>query len=178
MRTGNWAKLSWRLDDKSRVSREVHARFREGIGGKFPGSTRLPLSRPPHRVAAAGIRLSRATLTQWGHRTAALGEPSSHALLSSILQSHVLAIDETPSKAGRPENGQWHTGYCWPGYGDQDEMAFPSAASRAQRVVREALGHCGGGLLTDGYTVDERYAQTGTRIVQAQCWVQCRRHFV
>jgi transposase len=37
----------------------------------------LPLSRQPQRLAQAGIRLSRATLTQWVHRTAALLEPSS-----------------------------------------------------------------------------------------------------
>jgi hypothetical protein len=28
------------LDDKSRVNREIYARFREGLGVKFPGPTR------------------------------------------------------------------------------------------------------------------------------------------
>jgi IS66 Orf2 like protein len=28
------------LDNKSRVNREIYARFREGLGVKFPGSTR------------------------------------------------------------------------------------------------------------------------------------------
>jgi transposase len=138
----------------------------------------LPLYRQHQRLAAAGIHLSRATLTQWVHRTAALLEPIYHALLSSILQSQVLAMDETPIKAGRHEKGKLHTGYFWPVYGDQDEIAFPYAASRAQSVVREALGQFCGVLLTDGYTVYERYAQTVNRIVHAQCWAHCRRHFV
>jgi transposase len=125
----------------------------------------LPLYRQHQRLADAGIRLSRATLTQWVHRTAALLEPIYHALLSSILQSKVLAMDETPLKAGRQGQGQLHTGYFWPIYGDQDEIAFPFAASRAQAVVREALGNFCGVLLTDGYTVSkgQRSWRTGGR---------------
>ena len=30
-----------RLDNKSRMNREVHVRFREGVGVKFPRATRL-----------------------------------------------------------------------------------------------------------------------------------------
>lgn len=138
----------------------------------------LPLYRQHQRLAAAGIHLSRATLTQWVHRTAALLEPIYYALLSSILQSQVLAMDETPIKAGRQGKGKLHTGYFWPLYGDQDEIAFPYAASRAQAVVREALGQFCGVLLTDGYTVYERYAQTVNGLVHAQCWSHARRQFV
>ena len=61
----------------------------------------LPLYRQHQRLAHAGIRLNRSTLTQWVHRTADLLTPIYHALLSSILQSRVLAMDETPIKAGR-----------------------------------------------------------------------------
>jgi hypothetical protein len=78
-------------------------------------------------------------------------KPIYYALLSSILQSKVLAMDEPPIKAGRQQKGKLHTGYFWPVYGDQDEIAFPYAASRAQAVVREALGQFCGVLLTDGY---------------------------
>jgi transposase len=138
----------------------------------------LPLYRQHQRLADAGIRLSRATLTQWVHRTAALLEPLYHALLSSILQSKVLAMDETPIKAGRQGKGKLHTGYFWPIYGDQEEIAFPFAASRAQAVVREALGSFCGILLTDGYTVYERYAQRVNGLVHAQCWSHCRRQFM
>jgi transposase len=105
-------------------------------------------------------------------------EPVYHALLSSMLQRQVLARAETPSKAGRQEQGKLQTGYCWPVYGDQDDIACPSAAARAQTVVREVLGQFGGVLLTEGYTVYERYAQTVNRIVHAQCWSHCRRRFV
>lgn len=138
----------------------------------------LPLYRQHQRLADAGIHLSRATLTQWVQRTAALLEPIYYALLSSILQSKVLAMDETPIKAGRQNQGKLHTGYFWPLYGDQDEIVFPYAASRAQAVVREALGSFCGVLLTDGYTVYERYAQTVNGLVHAQCWSHARRQFM
>jgi transposase len=138
----------------------------------------LPLYRQHQRLGQAGIRLSRGTLTQWVQRAAELLEPIYYALLSSILQSQVLAMDETPIKAGRHGKGKLHTGYFWPLYGDQDEIAFPFAASRAQAVVREALGKFCGILLTDGYIVYERFAQTVNRLVHAQCWSHTRRHFV
>jgi RNA-directed DNA polymerase len=41
-----------RLDGKSRMRRESHVRFREGVGGRFPGATRLVVlvdSHPRHR---------------------------------------------------------------------------------------------------------------------------------
>jgi len=138
----------------------------------------LPLYRQHQRLGQAGIRLSRGTLTQWVQRAAELLEPLYYALLSSILQSQVLAMDETPIKAGRHGKGKLHTGYFWPLYGDQEEIAFPFAASRAQAVVREALGKFCGILLTDGYIVYERFAQTVNRLVHAQCWSHTRRRFV
>jgi transposase len=128
----------------------------------------LPLYRQHQRMQQAGIRLSRSTLTQWVQRAADLLEPIYYALLSSILQSWLLVMDETPLKAGRREQGKLHRGYLWPIYGDQDEVAFPFSASRAQAVVREALGNFCGVLLTDGYTVYERFAQKTTAILHAQ----------
>src|SRR5215831_2359000 len=138
----------------------------------------LPLYRQHQRVTQAGIRLRRGTLTQWVQRAAELLEPIYYALLSSILQSQVLTMDETPIKAGRRERGKLHTGYFWPVYGDQEEIAFPFAASRASAVVREALGQFCGVLVTDGYQVYERFAQTVNRLVHAQCWAHTRRRFV
>jgi hypothetical protein len=137
----------------------------------------LPLYRQHQRLQQAGIRLSRGTLTQWVQRAADLLEPIYYALLSSILQSWLLVMDETPLKAGRREKGKLHRGYLWPIYGDQDEVAFPFAASRAQTVVREVLGSFCGVLLTDGYSVYERFTQKTTAICHAQCWSHTRRQF-
>jgi transposase len=138
----------------------------------------LPLYRQHQRLAQAGIRLSRATLTQWVQRTADLLTPIYHALLSSILQSQVLTMDETPIKAGHKAKGRLQTGYFWPIYGDQEEIAFPFAASRAERVVHEVLGSFCGVLVTDGYKVYDRFVRSRPDLVHAQCWAHTRRKFV
>jgi transposase len=138
----------------------------------------LPLYRQHRRLLQAGIRLSRGTLTQWVQRAAEVLEPIYYARLSSILQSAVLTMAETPLKAGRRVKGKLHTGYFWPVYGDQDEVAFPFAAARAGAVVREAWGQFCGGLLTDGYIVYDRFAQTVNRLVHAQGWSHTRRHLL
>jgi transposase len=62
-------------------------------------------------------------------------------------------------------------------YGDKDEVAFPFAASRAQAVVREAVGTFCGVLLTAGYIVYERFALKTQSLVQAQCGSHARRQF-
>ena len=131
----------------------------------------LPLYRQHQRLQQAGIRVSRGTLTQWVQRAAELLEPIYYALLSSILQSHVLTMDETPAQsraAGARETAI--QAISWPLYGDKEEVAFPFAASRAQAVVREALGKFCGVLLTDGYIVYERFALKMQSLVHAQCW--------
>jgi transposase len=109
------------------------------------------------------------------HRSADLLEPIHRANLDSILSSKVLAMDETPIKAGRkqrdpPHRGSMKTAYFWPIYGDKDEIAFPFATSRGSAVVREALKDYSGVLLTDGYKVYDLYAAATDRIVHAQCW--------
>jgi hypothetical protein len=143
----------------------------------------LPLYRQHQRLKAAGVNVVRSTLTHMVHRTAELLEPIYEAQLRSILSGEVLAMDETPIKAGRkrrppPERGRMRTGYFWPIYGDRDEIAFPFSPTRGTDVVREALKTFGGTLLSDGYKVYDRYAQEVNRIVHAQCWAHTRRHFV
>lgn len=138
----------------------------------------LPLYRQHERLLDAGIKLSRVTLTNLVHRTAALLEPIYFAQLSSILSSEVLLMDETPIKAGRKAKGKMQTGYFWPILGDKAEIAFPYSSSRAEKVVREALsGYCGV-LVTDGYKVYEKYCSRINELTHAQCWAHTRRKFV
>lgn len=143
----------------------------------------LPLYRQHQRLTAAGIHLNRATLTNLVHRTANLLEPIYAAQLRSIMTSKVLAMDETPIKAGRkerppPHRGQMKTCYFWPIYGDRDEIVFPFSTTRGSQVVREALKDYGGVLLSDGYRVYDQYVEKVNRIVHAQCWSHSRRCFV
>ena len=138
----------------------------------------LPLYRQHQRLEAAGIHLSRQTLTNLVSRSVSLLEPVYYALLSSILGSKVLAMDETPIKAGRESKGKLHQGYFWPLYGDNDEVAFPYSTTRAHATVKKILGEFCGTLLTDGYEAYERHAERENAVVHAQCWAHTRRNFV
>jgi len=81
----------------------------------------LPLYRQHQRLTQAGVQLSRGTLTQLVQRTASLLNPIVDSQQQSILRSRVLAMDETPIKAGKSkkQRGKLHQGYYWPLYGDQ-----------------------------------------------------------
>ena len=107
----------------------------------------LPLYRQHQRMKAAGINVSRASLTNWTLNAIALLEPIYDAQRASVLRSKVLAMDETPIRAGRKAKGKMKTAYFWPMYGDQDEVVFPYAASRAHRNVEAFLGDFEGRFL-------------------------------
>jgi transposase len=138
----------------------------------------LPLYRQHQRLAAAGITLSRGTLTRWVHGSVGLLEPVYEALLASILRGRTVAMDETPIRAGRKAKGKMRTGYFWPVYGEQQEVAFPYASSRARRQIEEILGPFEGTLVSDGYDAYARFAEQRDSVVHALCWAHTRRGFV
>ena len=84
----------------------------------------LPLYRQHQRMSQAGITLSRSTLTNWCKRSIELLRPIVESQLRHVLQSKVLAMDETPIKAGRQHKGKMKQGYFWPVYGEDDEIVF------------------------------------------------------
>ena len=141
-------------------------------------SYHLPLYRQHQRLSLNGITISRQTLTNLVHRTADFLKPIYQAQLRSIVESAVLAMDETPIKAGTKGDGKMKQGYFWPVYGDKDEVAFPYFASRAEAPIRAVLGEYCGTLVTDGYAAYERYAQSNKSVVHAVCWAHLRRKFI
>ncbi len=138
----------------------------------------LPLYRQHQRMQACGITVSRGSLTNWVRQASELLEPIYEAQLASIVSSSVLAMDETPIRAGRKAKGKMRTAYFWPLYGEQDEVAFPYAPSRSKRHVEEILGDFRGTLVTDGYDAYERYVERRDELTHALCWAHTRRGFV
>lgn len=138
----------------------------------------LPLYRQHQRLGQSGIELSRTTLSNLASRAIDLLSPIYTAQLEHILQSRVIAMDETPIKAGRKKKGKLRRAYFWPIYGEADEIAFSYSASRAARQVREVLGDdFKGTLISDGYEAYENYARHRPKMTHAQCWAHSRRHF-
>ena len=88
------------------MSREVHVRFWERVGVKFPRATRLPLYRQGKIYAREGIDLDRSTLADWVGKTTALLEPLADAIGRHVLQGQAIFADDTPVKMLRPRHGQ------------------------------------------------------------------------
>ena len=138
----------------------------------------LPLYRQHQRLAHSGIQVSRSSLTTWAGRSVDLLEPIFDAQRRHALQSRVLAMDETPIKAGREKKGKMRQAYFWPIYGEDDEVLFHYAPSRAHRHVKMFLGEdFKGTLLSDGYEAYAAYAKQNAQVTHAECWSHCRRGF-
>ena len=137
----------------------------------------LPLYRQHQRLRDAGITLSRTTLTHYVQRAIELLRPIYDAQLQHVLRSRVLAMDETPHKAGRKGKGKLKAVWYWPIYGEDDEVCFTYSASRARQHVDILLETFEGTLLTDGYAAYERFAANRPEVTHAQCWahyLECR----
>lgn len=137
----------------------------------------LPLYRQHQRLKQSGIDLSRSTLTNLAGRAIDLLGPIYTAQFEHILESRVIAMDETPIKAGRKKKGKMRQAYFWPIYGEADEIAFSYSSSRASKQVREVLGdEFTGTLISDGYEAYENYARHRPMMTHAQCWAHTRRY--
>lgn len=138
----------------------------------------LPIYRQHQRLHDSGIVVSRSSLNTWASRAIDLLVPVFEAQNESVLQSRVLAMDETSIKAGRKSRGKMRTGWLWPVYGDRDEVVFHYAPSREHRHVRTFLGQFCGTLLSDGYEGYAAYARSRAgQVIHAQCWSHSRRFF-
>jgi transposase len=138
-----------------------------------------PLYRTHQRLTDAGIQLSRTTLMNWIKRTAELLEPIAAAQHAHILDSAVLAVDETPIKAGRDAaKAKMKQGWFWPIYGDADEITFTFSQSRGASHLFEQLRGFTGTLLTDGHSAYTRFARASELAQHAQCWSHARRRFI
>ncbi len=138
-----------------------------------------PLYRIHQRLEGGGFNVSRPWLTQLSQQSIALMEPIYQAQLTSIKQSRVITMDETPIKAGRQVQGKMRTAWFWPVHGEQQEICFPYAPTHQKEHIFKILGrHFAPDtvLLTDGNDSYARYAQA-VGIDHAQCWSHNRRGY-
>ena len=140
----------------------------------------LPLYRQHRMLAAAGITVSRGSLSQWANRAIALLKPIHEAQWRSVLESAVIQMDETPIRAGRcpGKPGSMKKGCFWPMLGDRGEAVFPFSTSRAHRHAAAFLGDYTGTLVSDGYGACEACVESRNGAVRHQnCWIHTRRNF-
>ena len=138
----------------------------------------LPLYRQHQRLAMSGITVSRSTLTQQVKKAIDQLKLVFDAQLKNILRSKVLAMDETPIKAGRAKPGKMKQTWFWPVYGQADEVCFVHSPSRGTQVVVKTLGeHFDGTLVSDGHSAYSCYAEKRPAVTHANCWAHARRKF-
>ncbi|CAO1659224.1 MULTISPECIES: IS66 family transposase [Salinicola] len=144
----------------------------------------LPLYRQHQRIQQAGVTVSRSTLSNLVKRAIDLLRPIVDAQTDNVLRSRVLAMDETPIKAGHqgragPQKGKMKSGWFWPLYGDDDEVVFTYSNSRGRGHIEQVLSEqFTGTLISDGYAAYARYAAAQDGVTHAQCWVHGRRYFI
>jgi transposase len=137
----------------------------------------LPLYRQHQRLTQGGIHLERSTLTRLLQRVAEMCQLAYQAQLSSILQSKVITMDESPTPAGR-KGGKMKRGYYWALYGDNDEVAFIYSPTRSRKVIDKFLEGFQGVLQSDGYRAYESFCRKNHGVCWAGCWAHTRRKFI
>ncbi|MEJ2755262.1 MAG: IS66 family transposase [Gammaproteobacteria bacterium] len=137
-----------------------------------------PLYRQHQRLENNGVLLARSTLTNLVKRSIELLTPIYHCQLGHILQSQILAIDETPIKAGKAKKGKLKQSYFWPIMGEHNEICFTYSSSRAMQHLKNQLREdFNGTILSDGYKAYDLYAASVDGVTTAKCWIHCRRYF-
>lgn len=139
----------------------------------------LPIYRQHQRMAALGIDVSRGSLVNWVLAVISLLEPIYRAQESSVLESKVLSMDETPHKAGRRDGpGKLGVSQFWFLYGDKNEVYIHNNESKGAEVIRKLLkDKFHGTLLSDGAPAYEKIAAE-LQLLHAECWAHARRNFV
>ena len=137
----------------------------------------LPTYRQHQAIQNAGLYIDRGQLTRVIHRTAQLLEPIYEKLMTSVLNSKILTVDETPTPAGR-KDGKTDKGYFWVFLGDQDEIYYLFSPSREGAVLKNALSMFQGTLMSDGYAAYESFAKAKPGVFLVQCWAHTRREFL
>src|SRR3954452_17842761 len=152
----------------------------------------LPLYRQCQIFARDGVTLDRQTLSDWVGRTAWWLKPLWELLVSSVLTSPKLFVDDTRLPVLAPGNGRTKTGYLW-GIARDDSpwqgplppaVAYLHTEDRVYDRAREVLADYTGVLQVDGWggfrrltgKQDAAKADAGP-VTLAFCWSHGRRQF-
>ena len=102
-----------RLNDRSRMSREVHVRFWESVGVRFPRATQLPLHRLSRIYGRDDVVIDPSTMAGWVGQSEKLFDPLVAALGRYVLAGEKVHADDTPVAVLDPGRGRTKTGRLW-----------------------------------------------------------------
>jgi hypothetical protein len=124
----------------------------------------------------AGVNVSREHLSKLTLRSLELMEPVYNAILSAIVSSETVGMDETPIKAGLKQKGLMKTGCFWT-IVNQEEVAFVFSETKRKEMVTKILQDLCKKLITDGNPSYASYSKSRNNFIHAQCWAHVRRKF-
>jgi len=151
------------------------------IVGKY--SEHLPLYRQEAMLARHGVQLSRALLCQWAMAAAEALEPVVRAMRREILESGVIATDDTPVDVHTKQGN--HQGRLWVYLGDSlhPYTIYDFSWTRAGEFPRKFLDGFTGTLLADAFSGYDALFKSDPRqpektvLIEAGCNAHARRYF-
>jgi transposase len=161
------------------MSGDAHVRFWESAGVKLPRATHLPLYRLEGIFSRVGVEIARGTMSLWCRDAADLVRPLHELMVKRVLQSHVIATDDTPMPMLVRGRGKAQQARVWTYVGDDDHPynIFDFTRGRSRDGPAKFLKEYHQVLLADGYGgYDGVVVQGG--IIRAGCWAHARRKFV
>lgn len=133
----------------------------------------LPLYRQEKRFAREGLKISRSTMCDIFHRTAALLEPLHKRILELIEKSRYVGADETPQPV--MDKDKTHRGYMW-NFNAEKLVAYVFSHSRSGDTPVNVLKNSRGYLNADAYSGYNKI-KTSDKRIHAGCWGHARRRF-
>ena len=170
------------------MSREVHVRFWERAGVRFPRATHLPLYRQAQGLARQGIEIGREVLAGWLGAAACEVRPVVARMREILLGSVRLFADETTMPVLDPGRGKTKKGFAWAiarddrpwGGSEPPAVVFHYAPGRGAEHARALLEGYTGILQCDGYAGYKGLATPkdgGEGATLVYCWSHVRRGF-
>jgi transposase len=158
------------------MNREIHVRFWESAGVRFPRATHLPLYRLERILARHGVEVARSTMCAWMAAMALLLKPLYEVLSGRVRQSKVIHTDETrvPVQA----QGQCRNGRIWTYLGDRDHpyVVYEYTPDRTRAGPSRWLANFKGHLQADAYGGYDGIYLKG-QVTEVACWAHSRRKF-
>lgn len=149
------------------------------IVSKFNDS--LPLYRLSKMMEREGVKLGRATMSNWILKIAPLLKPLSELFHEYLMKSPVLHFDETyfqvNKEVGRAASTKSYMWVMCSGRGSPPTILYNYSPTRAQNIFCNLIKDYRGYLMSDGYIVYKSTDKPGSGITHLCCMAHARRKF-
>ncbi|CAN5801778.1 IS66-like element ISBf10 family transposase [soil metagenome] len=138
-----------------------------------------PIHRKLKMLGRQQITIEDNTVNNWFKNGINLIVPVFKAHERQVLQTHYLAVDETPLKVlDKTKKGTTHQGYYWVYYNTVSrQVLFKYQTGRSAMWPKETLKNYQGYLQTDGYAAYNQFDDV-EGITTLNCWAHARRKFI